>query len=69
MCQNLKDSFFNKEFFEFVTEKTVLAVMSSEVGEMQVETLLTRLTSWSASTLAEHMSARLLCWGKYDHTD
>ncbi|KAK3880988.1 hypothetical protein Pcinc_014540 [Petrolisthes cinctipes] len=46
------------EFFSMVTEEKVLAVVGSEVGNEQVETLLARLTSWNVNALAEFMTAK-----------
>ncbi|KAK4327509.1 hypothetical protein Pmani_002025 [Petrolisthes manimaculis] len=46
------------EFFSMVTEEKVLAVVGSEVGNEQVETLLARLTSWNVNALAEYMTAK-----------
>lgn len=44
-----------RSYFRYVTQEVVLAVIESEFGEVQVETLLNRLTSWSVNALVDYM--------------
>ncbi|KAK3862670.1 hypothetical protein Pcinc_031492 [Petrolisthes cinctipes] len=53
-----------RQFFTHVTNSVVLAVVASEVGEVEVETLLDMLTSWSVDALSTHMTVNLLTCGQ-----
>lgn len=52
-----------RTFFQFVTQEVVLAVVKSELGELQVEILLDWLTSWSVDALVRHMRIIVHSWG------
>ncbi|KAK3895153.1 hypothetical protein Pcinc_001119 [Petrolisthes cinctipes] len=52
-----------ESFFKFVTERVVLARVKSEMGEVEVTTLLNRLTSWSVEALVKHMNVIIYSWG------
>ncbi|KAK3895151.1 hypothetical protein Pcinc_001117 [Petrolisthes cinctipes] len=54
---------FTESFFKFVTERVVLARVKSEMGEVEVTTLLNRLTSWSVEALVKHMNIVIYSWG------
>ncbi|KAK3887073.1 hypothetical protein Pcinc_008838 [Petrolisthes cinctipes] len=54
---------FTESFFKFVTEQVVLARVKSEMGEVEVTTLLNRLTSWSVEALVKHMNVVTYSWG------
>lgn len=52
-----------KRFFQFVKEEVVLAVVKSELGDVQVGTLLDLLASWTVDDLVDHMNVIIHSWG------
>ncbi|KAK4305956.1 hypothetical protein Pmani_022183 [Petrolisthes manimaculis] len=57
---------FTESFFKFVTERVVLAQVKSEMGDVDVTTLLNRLTSWSVEALVVYMRVISHSWGRCD---
>ncbi|KAK3891211.1 hypothetical protein Pcinc_004894 [Petrolisthes cinctipes] len=57
---------FTESFFKFVTERVVLAQVKSEMDEVEVQTLLNRLISWSVEALVVHMRVITHSWGLCD---
>lgn len=64
MMEEMGDGSLVKQFLERVTNNVVLCVMSNELGEMEMETVLTRLNSWSIETLISHSTVNLLFCGE-----
>lgn len=53
-----------RQFLEHLTNNVVLCVMSSELGEVEVETTLARLCSWSIESLVAHSSVNYIVCGE-----